>query len=166
MNLHHDILEAAYPGQSHRFFLPISIGGTPALADEGAGLILSGIKTATSSAFWDYPDGRIPFAGALSVLLDGRDQPVAIIETTGVMPVRYCDVTQAMALAYGEGERTLASWHHHTGGWYRAKAAREGQSFSDETIILWETLAVARRLSSSATDDSGSNPTPQQHSGL
>ena len=61
MNLHHDILEAAYPGQSHRFFLPISIGGTPALADEGAGLILSGIKTATSSAFWDYPDGRIPF---------------------------------------------------------------------------------------------------------
>lgn len=146
MDLHHDVLEAAFPGEGHRFFLPISIGGTPALADEGAALILAGTKTATSSVFWDYPDGRIPFAGALSVLLDGRGRPVAIVETTATWPVRYCDVTGAMALAYGEGECTLASWHHHTGGWFRDKAAREGHSFTDDTIILWETLAVVRRL--------------------
>lgn len=146
MNLHHDVLEAAFPGQGHRFFLPISIGGTPELADEGAALILAGTKTATSSAFWDYPDGRLPFVGALSVLLDGQGRPVGIVETTSTLPVRYCDVTEPMALAYGEGERTLASWHHHTGGWFRAKAAREGQVFTDETIILWETLAVVKRL--------------------
>lgn len=147
MDLRHDILEAAFPGQGHRFYLPIRIGGTPESADEGARLILAGIKTATSSPFWDYPDGRIPFAGALSVLLDGRDRPVAIIETTAVEPVRCCDVTEAMARAYGEGERTLAWWHRHIGGWYRDRAAREGQAFRDETILLWETLAVVQRLS-------------------
>lgn len=150
MNLHHDVLEAAFAGQRHRFYLPIRIGGTPELAEEGAGLILAGIKTATSSAFWDYPDGRMPFVGALSVLLDGRDQPVAIVETTSVRPVRYCDVTAAMAWDYGEGERTLDAWRRHTGGWFRAKAAREGQHFDDETIILWETLAVVRRLHGAA----------------
>lgn len=146
MDLRHDILEAAFPGQGHRFYLPIRIGGTPESADEGARLILAGIKTATSSPFWDYPDGRIPFAGALSVLLDGRDRPVAIIETTSVEPVRFCDVTDAMARAYGEGDRTLAAWHRDTGGWYRDKAAREGQAWRAETIVLWETLAVVRRL--------------------
>jgi len=47
----HDILEAAFPGQPARFFMAMNIGGTPALADEGAALILAGTKTATSSPF-------------------------------------------------------------------------------------------------------------------
>ena len=143
---HHDVLEAAFPGQSARFFLAMSIGGTRDQADEGAALILQGIKTATSSPFRDYPDGRIPFAGALSVLLDGKGQPVGIVETTSVETIRFRDVTEAMARAYGEGERTLAWWRRVMGGWYRAKASREGQAFSEEDEIIWEWIAVVRRL--------------------
>ena len=146
MDHHHDLLEAAYPGQRARFFLPIQIGGTPALADEGAALILDGTKTATSSPFWDYPDGGIPFVGALSVLLDARGVAVGIVETAGVEPVRFSDVTEAMAIAYGEGERTLAWWRRVIGGWYRDKAERDGQRFSEDDRILWEWIAVARDL--------------------
>jgi uncharacterized protein YhfF len=142
----HDVLETAFPGQSARFFLAMSIGGTPELADDGAALILEGTKTATSSPFWDYPDGRVPFVGALSVLLDGRDQPVGIVETIGVETVRFCNVTGVMASAYGEGDRTLAWWRRIIGGWYRDKAAREGQAFSEDAEILWEWIAVVRRL--------------------
>jgi uncharacterized protein YhfF len=142
----HDLLEAAYPGESSRFFLAMSIGGTPELADLGAAAILQGIKTATSSPFWDYPDGRIPFVGALSVLLDGRRRPVGIVETIGVETVRFRDVTQEMAWAYGEGERTLDWWRHVIGDWYRDKAAREGHRFSEDDAILWEWIAVVRRL--------------------
>jgi uncharacterized protein YhfF len=68
---HHDMLAAAFPGQHARFFLSMRIGGTPDLADQGAALILDGTKTATSSPFWDYPDGCGPFVGALSALRDG-----------------------------------------------------------------------------------------------
>ena len=143
---HHDVLEAAFPGQSARFFLAMSIGGTRDQADEGAALILQGIKTATSSPFRDYPDGRIPFAGALSVLLDGKGQPVGIVETTKVETIRFGDVTEAMARAYGEGERTLAWWRRVMGDWYRTKASREGQAFSEEDEIIWEWIAVVRRL--------------------
>jgi uncharacterized protein YhfF len=146
MEHHHDLLEAAFPGQRARFFLAMQIGGTPALADEGAALILAGTKTATSSPFWDYPDGRIPFVGALSVLLDGRGVAVGIVETTGVEPVRFGDVTEAMASAYGEGERTLAWWRRVIGGWYRDKALRDGEQFSQDDQILWEWIAVARDL--------------------
>jgi uncharacterized protein YhfF len=65
------VLEAAFPGEDVRYFTPMSIGGTPSVADEGATAILDGIETTTSWAYWEYPDGHIPFVGALSVLLDG-----------------------------------------------------------------------------------------------
>lgn len=143
----HDILEAAFPGQSSRFFLAMSIGGTPQRANDGAACILDGIKTATSSPLWDYPDGRIPFVGALSVLLDGRAQPVGIVQTMGVEIIRFRDVPETMARAYGEGERTLAWWRQAIGGWYRDKAAREGQFFCEDGEIVWEWIAVVRRLS-------------------
>ena len=142
----HDILEAAFPGERARFFPAMSIGDTPDVADEGAALIVAGTKTATSSPFWDYPDGRIPFVGALSVLLDGRRRPVGIVETVSVEAVRFNDVSEAMASAYGEGERTLAWWRRVIGGWYRDKAARDGQVFAEEDELLWEWIAVRIRL--------------------
>jgi uncharacterized protein YhfF len=148
MEDHHDLLEAAFPGQRARFFLAMHIGGTPELADEGAALILDGTKTATSSPFWDYPDGRIPFVGAISVLLDGRGLPVGIVETVGVETVRFRDVTDTMAGAYGEGERTLSWWRRVIGGWYRDKALRDGQQFSEDDEILWEWISLARQLRS------------------
>src|SRR5690349_21589368 len=78
------VLETAFPGEGDRYFLPMSIGSTPETADEGVTLILNGTKTLTSSPFWDYPDGRIPFVGALAVLLDGSRQPRGIVETTQI----------------------------------------------------------------------------------
>lgn len=146
MNHRHDILQGTHPGQAARYYLAMSIGGTPELADEGAALILDGTKTATSSPLWDYPDGRIPFVGALSVLLDGRQRAVAVVETVGVRMVRFRDVTAEMARAYGEGERTIDWWQRVIGDWYRSKAAREGQDFDEQTEILWESIAVVRRL--------------------
>jgi len=146
MDHRHDILEQTYPGQTTRYFLSMSIGGTPDEADEGAALILDGTKTATSSAFWDYPDGRIPFVGALSVLLDGQQRAVAVIETLSVRAVRFCEVTDEMARAYGEGERTLEWWRRVMGNWYRSRAAQEGQPFGEDTELLWESISVARRL--------------------
>lgn len=146
MNNRHDILEQICPGQISRYFLAISIGGTPELANEGAAAILDGSKTATSSPFWDYADGHIPFVGALSVLLDGQQQPLAVVETVHVRTVRFREVTNDMAQDYGEGARTLEWWTRVIGDWYRAKAARDGQHFDEDTEILWESLSVVQRL--------------------
>jgi len=104
------VLETAYPGEEARYFLPMSIGSAPKTADEGAMLILNGTKTLTSSAFWDYPDGKIPFVGALGVLLDGSQRPRGIVETTQVEVMPFAAITEEMARAYGEGERTVEWW--------------------------------------------------------
>ena len=110
------ILDTAYPGEEARYFHPMSIGSAPEHADKGAGLILSGVKTLTSSPFWDYPDGKIPFVGALSVLLDGARKACRIVETTRVEIMSFQAITESMAQAYGEGERTGGEgrWGHST----------------------------------------------------
>ena len=145
---HQGVLKQAFPGEEARYCTPMTIGHTSAIADQGAALILAGIKTATSSVFWDYPDGQIPFAGALSVLLDGAGRHRAIVETQRVEIMPFGAADEAFARAYGEGERTLTWFRSTIGAWYRERATEQGESFSDETPIICEWIAVVRRLES------------------
>ena len=124
----------------------MSIGDTAAAADAGAAAILNGIKTTTSSPFWDYPDGNIPFVGALSLLLDGQGRVLAIVETARVEIRGFGSVDEEFARAYGEGDQTLAWWRSQIGTFYRASATRHGEEFSDETRIICEWIEVVRRL--------------------
>jgi uncharacterized protein YhfF len=140
------VLEMAFPGEEARYFNPMSIGNSPVSADEGAAAILDGIKTSTSSPFWDWPDGRIPFAGALCVLLDGRKRMRAIIETERVEIMPFGSTDESFAWFYGEGDRTLHWWRSKMRAFYRASAARNGTSFSDDTPLICEWFAVLRRL--------------------
>ena len=140
------ILKAHYPERIEDHFAPITVGTTTASMDEGAGLILDGIKTVTSTAQWEWPNGQGPFVGALSVLFDGQGDARAIIETTAVERCRFGDVTEELAQAYGEGERSLAWWRREMGEYYRCIAEASGQPFGDDTVLYIERLAVARRL--------------------
>jgi uncharacterized protein YhfF len=140
------VLDDAFPGEEARYFAPMSIGGTPSEADWGAAAILDGTKTATSSAPWNWPDGRIPFSGALSILLDGQGRARAIVETERAEIMPFGSVDEDFARAYGEGDRTLAWWRLEIGAWYRASAARHGADFSDDTPLICEWIAVVRRF--------------------
>lgn len=140
------VLETAFPGEEERYFLPMSIGSAPEHADEGAALILNGTKTLTSSAFWDYPDGKLPFVGALSVLLDGSRKPRGIVETTRVEIMPFAAITEEMARSYGEGERTVEWWRRVMAGFYRASAAHHQMDLTDDTQLVWEWFVVVHRL--------------------
>jgi uncharacterized protein YhfF len=140
------VLERAYPGEEARYFSPMSIGSAPEHADEGAALILNGVKTLTSSPFWDYPDGKIPFVSALSVLLDGARRPRGIVETTRVEIMPFQAINEDRAQDYGEGERTADWWRKAMEKYYQASATRHGTAFTDDTPLIWEWFAVARRL--------------------
>ncbi len=140
------VLAAGYPGEEARYFSSMSIGSAPEHADEGVTLILNGVKTLTSSAFWDYPDGKVPFVGALSVLLDGGRRPRGIVETTRVEIMPFKAITEDMAQEYGEGERTVDWWRGAMGVFYQASATRHGAGFTDDTPLIWEWFAVVGRL--------------------
>ena len=140
------VLEAAFPCEEARYYLSMSVGSTPETADEGVVLILDGTKTLTSSPFWDYPDGKTPFVGALGVLLDGARRPRGIVETTQVEIMSFGAITEEMARAYGEGEQTVEWWRRVMGAFYRASAAHHNAVLTDDTPHIWEWFTVVHRL--------------------
>jgi uncharacterized protein YhfF len=107
---------SAQPGSCYEAFRP-GHGATPEeaseVATEIAALMVAGTKTSTGSLQWVYEaEGRRPpRAGDLSIVLDGRDRPVCIIETTEATIVPYDEMAdERFAHEGGEGDRTLEAW--------------------------------------------------------
>ena len=137
-------LASHFAGEETRFYYPVKIGSTRAEADRGAQLVLSGVKTATSSAAWHYADGDIPFVGALSALIDGDGRPLAILETKRIAVTAFGDIGKAFAFDYGEGDRSLDWFRSHIGAWYRLDSASHGAEFDDKTELICEWFEVHR----------------------
>ncbi len=93
-------LKAKYPGAQ-----AWQIGDSPALADELATLVASGIKTASCGSFacWQAEDPA-PKLGSYNIILNGRDEPVCVIRIISLRLTRFCDVTEAFARKEGEGD--------------------------------------------------------------
>jgi uncharacterized protein YhfF len=105
-----------------------SFGDSPAMADELAELVLSGLKTATC---WAASEGLLTEVGKRMVMLDGSGQPLAVIETVELTQRRFGDVDAAFAFDEGEGDRSLACWRNA----HRRYFTRKGQFAED--MLLW-----------------------------
>jgi uncharacterized protein YhfF len=79
-------------------------------------------------------------------LLDGLERPCGIVETIRVEVMPFGAITEEMALAYGEGERTVEWWRRVMGAFYRASAARHNAILTDDTPHIWEWFTVAHHL--------------------
>jgi uncharacterized protein YhfF len=103
------------PGEQDRPETPANVfafGDSKELADELAMLVRQGAKTATCSALWSYEEEQkpLPKEGDYSIVLDGDDIPVAVIETVEVFVVPFNEVSERFAYDEGEGDRSLAYW--------------------------------------------------------
>lgn len=116
-----------------------SFGATPQHADELLGLVLAGTKTATASSLWDLEatGEPVPQAGDLSIILDGRDQPRAVIETVDVATVPFIAVSAEHAYAEGEDDRTLETWRSGHEAFWR-KYAESSRGFADDMPVVCE----------------------------
>lgn len=143
-----------------------SFGSDPATADRLLALVLEGRKTATASALRDYEQearaqadlGRdvddrggdtlvrteldllLPEPGMLSIVLDGRGRPRALIRVTEVQVVRFADVPAEHAVREGEGDRTLRSWRHTHRQFFTESA--DGEPVDDDTMVVLERFEV------------------------
>ena len=87
-------------------------GNSPEMADELGSLVYQGIKTATCSLLWEHDfDGEpLPKVGELSIVLDGDERPLCLIETVDVSIRPYNQVDERFAYDEGEGDRSLQYW--------------------------------------------------------
>ncbi len=81
-------------------------------ADLLAGLVVSGTKTATSSAYplYERENEPLPEEGEYSVILDSENNAVCIIQTKKTYILPFDKVTKEYAYKEGEGDRSLECW--------------------------------------------------------
>ena len=122
-----------------------SFGTRPEHGRPIAALVVAGTKTATGSVQWTYDAAGTPLpqAGDLSIVTDGTDTPVCIIETVDVQVLPYDEVGEAYAWAGGERDRTLASWREMYWDYIVSECGRLGRPPSATTPLVMERFRVA-----------------------
>ena len=119
-------------------------GDNPMLAEELAQLVVSGIKTGTCSALWEWEaEGNpIPQPGLISIVLDGQDQPICIIETTEVLVCRFNAVDEEFARAEGEGDLSLEYWREAHTKFFSRVLPKVGMEFSENMPLVCERFKL------------------------
>lgn len=128
-------------GRLHGVF---QVGDSPEAADEGAALIKQRVKTATSSLLWTYQatNEPLPAAGSLSIVTDGRGNPVCVVETIAVEIKGFAEVDGAFAYDYGEWDRTLETWRAHCWAFNAPRCHALGKTPTLEMPLVCERLKV------------------------
>lgn len=115
-----------------------SFAHTRELADELGSYVVNGTKTATCSAkvLYDKLGDPLPQVGMYSIVLNGDEQPIAIIETTEVTIVPMNEVSEAFAVAEGEG--TYDDWWRGHVAYFSETLPQHGEAFSDDMLLVCE----------------------------
>lgn len=140
-----------------------SFGEDPQQADRLLELVLTGRKTATASALRDYEvttrqlyteqqaedagdllvetrtEVLLPDPGMLSIVLDGRGAPRALIRITDVQVVGFGDVDAEHARREGEGDGSLDFWRATHRDFFERSG---GEPVSDSTPVVLERFEV------------------------
>jgi len=99
-------LQVTYPGAG-----TFQFGDTAELSAHLIGLVRSGKKRATCGALSEFEDdpASMPEVGRCDIAANWDGTPALVIRTLKVEQVRFCDVTEEMALAEGEND-SLEGW--------------------------------------------------------
>ena len=132
--------EATEPAQ----YTAEQFGDNPELAEELAQLIVQGVKTATCSALWEWEaeGSPIPEVGQKIIVLDSRNEPLCIIETTEVAIRPYNDVDEQFAYEEGEDDRSLATWREGHWRYFSRVLPKIGQTPTPDMPLVCERFRV------------------------
>ena len=134
------------------------------LRERLSGLVLAGAKTATFDLFdrARFDPLGVPTAGLNWTMHDSKDRPLAVLITVDAQVLRMSDVTFEMVDQEGESFASVDAWRvAHEEYWtpfieeVRAQTNDQTWLLDDDTIVVFETFAIAERL---AAADEGRYP--------
>ena len=119
-------------------------GDSPEMADELGALIVQGTKTATCSALWEWEaEGESPpETGTITIVLDGRGEPLGIVETVEVAICKYNEADADFARAEGEGDLSLGYWRKAHRNFFSRSLPKIGKAFSEDMPLVCERFRV------------------------
>lgn len=132
---------AKYPGAQTYVF-----GDSARLSGALLALVRAGVKRATCLSMAEVARGEaMPQIGRCDVATTFDGRPALVNRTVELRLVRFCDMTEEMALAEGEDE-DLAGWKAGHERYYRRLGV-----FDPEMELIWERFEVVEDLG--AEDD-------------
>jgi uncharacterized protein YhfF len=125
-----------------------AFGDNPTLADELLALVLSGTKTATCGALWEYEadDEPLTQVGELGIVLDGAGQHACIIEVVDVEIKPFHAVDDQFAFEEGEGDRSLAYWRKAHRRYFTRTLEAIGRTFDESMPLVCERFRLVYPL--------------------
>jgi uncharacterized protein YhfF len=126
------------------YFEANSWGNSDELADRIASLIVSGVKTTTSSLLWSQQKHQwtIEQAGDKSIVLNSQKTPVCIVETVQIFIKPFNEVDAEFVYNYGEGDRTLNFWHQNIWEYYQQECAKLGREAEENMPMICQMFKV------------------------
>ncbi len=114
------------------------------MANDLGQLVLAGTKTATCALLWEYQaEGEpLPELDGLCIIVDGRDRPLCIIETTDVTILPFSAVGDEHAAAEGEGDGSLAHWREAHRAFFVRRCAVLNRDFTPEAPLVCERFRL------------------------
>ena len=127
--------------------VPYDAGAFGDDADVLAQLVMSGKKTATSSAYpiYELEGEEIPKTGEYSVILNSKNEAVCIIRTTEVYVIPFNQVSEKHAYLEGEGDRSLDYWINVHRNFFTEELKGTGLEFTEEMMVVCEEFEVVYR---------------------
>ncbi|MGK7935657.1 MAG: ASCH domain-containing protein [Xenococcaceae cyanobacterium] len=116
-----------------------SFGNNVQIADKLGDLVAKGIKTATCSR---YLGENILDNAGLSIILNGDENPLCIIETYQITVRRYRDIDEEFAIAEGEGDLSLDYWRKVHWNFFAHEAEKEDYKVSEDMLLSCEQFRV------------------------
>ena len=119
-------------------------GDSPKMADELGALIAEGTKTASCSSIWEWEaEGKpIPGDDLITIVLDGRGEPLCIVETYETITIQYNQVGEEFARDEGEGDLSLEYWREAHRNFFSRTLPKIGKEFSEDMPLACERFRV------------------------
>jgi len=114
------------------------------IADELAQLIIDGKKTATCSAhvLYEINNEILPVVGLYTIVLNSKNDPVAIIRTSEVQIIKMNEVPEELAIAEGEGDLTYEYWWNGHKKYFTLELKEHGIEFTDDMLLVFERFEL------------------------
>jgi uncharacterized protein YhfF len=110
--------------------------------------VLAGYKTATSSLLsdWEHENAELPQVGERQMIVDSEARPVSVIEFVRVDVIRLDDVDLPVALAEGEGFRSVREWRDEHERFWSARGTGAAISLDDDARVVVEGFRLVARV--------------------